>query len=444
MISSGYPGTETAYITPAVEIFEDIDNYFGQQVDFSTPELWSSANRPVPNRGRELPVRPHINLSTSVRPQQRRQESFPRVRESPPRTPIHQRRAKTQRPQSISSIQTATEHSSIHPNSEPDEKPQGLEHRSPTNINTSPTKGLLAEPMDERLLTATPPWASKTSGSSVSASSTGSAPSPRAALRASYRASHRASAFGNESIDSGYQNPPCNNLYVRNLPPTPSEFDLRALFSQMPGFKGLRMKLTEPECFVLFEDTISASQALHKLDDYRFRPEDRWGIMVGFARSIPRSGQTILTIEEEECVLPEVYVPKESSLPEVYYPPEDSSLPEVHHPEPLLEERQLSLDMETPSSATNRRGRFAQLLAPRRSSSKSRRRSISSLSFSDAGSMTGVIPPVAVFDKKKEKQEREKREKQEKKERKALERKKARELEKKMMATTDHNVRWGP
>jgi hypothetical protein len=58
--------------------------------------------------------------------------------------------------------------------------------------------------------------------------------------------------------------------------------------------------------------------------------------------------------------------------------------------------------------------------------------------------MSGVIQPVAVVDKKKEKQEREKREKQEKKERKALERKKARELESKMMARTDHNVRWGP
>lgn len=201
------------------------------------------------------------------------------------------------------------------------------------------------------------------------------------------------------------------------------------------------MKLTEPECFVLFEDVSTASQALNKLDDHRLHAQDRWGIMVGFARSIPRSGQTILSIEEEESSLPEVYVPEPSSLPEVYHPPGESSLPEVYHPELLLRERQLSMDMdmEMPTSATSRRGRFAQLLAPRRSSSKGRRRSIGSLNFSDAGSMNETIAPLFVVDVKREKQ----KEKQEKKERKAKGKVEVKEREIKLM-TTDHNVRWGP
>ena len=169
------------------------------------------------------------------------------------------------------------------------------------------------------------------------------------------------------------------------------------------------MKLTEPECFVQFNDVISASNALHTMDDYRFHAEDTWGITVGYARNVPRSGQTILTIEEEDCVLPEVYVP-----------------------EPLLQMEQLNLEVEVlspaTSPATSRRGRFAQLLTPGRSAS--RRRSVTSLS--EGSSRRGSVPSVAMVDKKEENRK--------KKEQK----KKEREKERQMMATTDHNVRWGP
>jgi hypothetical protein len=258
--------------------------------------------------------------------------------------------------------------------------------------------------LNENLLAASPPWASKTSRSSISASSTHSTPSPRAAL-ASYRGSTASHTLRNPSLDSTYHNPPCATLYIRNLPTNPSEISLHALFSSMPGYKGLRMKLTKPECFVQFNDVISASNALHKLDDYRFHAEDTWGIRVCYARNVPRSGQMILTIEEEECVLPEVYVP-----------------------EPLLQMEQLNSEVEVPSPATSRRGRFAQLLTPGRSAS--RRRSVSSLS--EGNSRRDSVPPVPVVDKKEEKRK--------KKEQK----KKEREKERQMMGTTDHNVRWGP
>jgi len=170
------------------------------------------------------------------------------------------------------------------------------------------------------------------------------------------------------------------------------------------------MKLTEPECFVQFNDVISASNALDKLDGYRFHAEDTWGIRLGYARNVPRSGQMILTIEEEECVLPEVYVP------------------EVYVPEPLLQMEQLNSEVEVLSPATSRRDRFAHLLTPGRSAS--RRRSASSLS--EGSSRRDSVPPVLLVDRKEEK--RKKKEQQKKK----------REKERQMMATTDHNVRWGP
>ncbi|EHL00577.1 putative Cell wall integrity protein scw1 [Glarea lozoyensis 74030] len=103
-----------------------------------------------------------------------------------------------------------------------------------------------------------------------------------------------------QSIDSGYGNPPCNNLYIRNLPAEPDEGDLREFFAKQPGFEGIRMKLNEPECFVQFSDVQSAMEALRRSDDHRFSPEDKWGIMVGFARNGVAPAKTIPSQEEIE------------------------------------------------------------------------------------------------------------------------------------------------
>jgi hypothetical protein len=60
------------------------------------------------------------------------------------------------------------------------------------------------------------------------------------------------------------------------------------------------MKLNEPECFVQFSDVPSAMEALRKSDDHRFSPEDKWGIMVGFARNGVSPSGTIPSQEDIE------------------------------------------------------------------------------------------------------------------------------------------------
>lgn len=71
------------------------------------------------------------------------------------------------------------------------------------------------------------------------------------------------------------QNPPCNTLYVGNLPPDATEQELRALFSPQKGFRRLlfRTKTNNnpgssnhgPMCFVEFEDVAHATRALAEL-----------------------------------------------------------------------------------------------------------------------------------------------------------------------------------
>ncbi|TVY81713.1 Cell wall integrity protein scw1 [Lachnellula suecica] len=402
IITLGYPGTETAYVTPAVEIFEDIDNYFGQQVDFSTPELWVSRDKAA---AKSASQKPGLALMTSAWPQEIRPKLPPRPEEPPapklpPRNPIREERAQPKSPQSTNSIQTTPVEKMRAPVGFT-ERTETLEPRTP--IQTTPRQiDLSFEHINEQLLTTSPLWISKPSASPASESPPGSTSSPQAASHASHRASTTSHTPRDSSMDS---NPPCGTLYIRMRPSAPPEADLRAIFSTMPGYKGLRMKLNSPDCFVQFNSTAAACYALHRLGDYRFHE-------AGFARNVPRSGRTILTIEEEECALPEVYIPE----------------PELTLPSPLL--------LEERSDTTTRRGRFAQLLTPRPSVSHARRQSIGSWPAASLQVGTEVMPSVSVVD--------EKREKAEKKARKARERKLEREREREMMVTTDHYVRWGP
>ncbi len=78
------------------------------------------------------------------------------------------------------------------------------------------------------------------------------------------------------------QNPPCNTLYVGNLPPDATELELRELFQPQKGFKRLSFKNKQsngnshhgPMCFVEFEDVAHATRALAEL----------------YGRTLPRSG----------------------------------------------------------------------------------------------------------------------------------------------------------
>lgn len=73
------------------------------------------------------------------------------------------------------------------------------------------------------------------------------------------------------------QNPPCNTLYVGNLPPDATEAELRALFMPQKGFRRLLFRTKNgsasgtllhshgPMCFVEFEDVAHATRALAEL-----------------------------------------------------------------------------------------------------------------------------------------------------------------------------------
>jgi len=63
------------------------------------------------------------------------------------------------------------------------------------------------------------------------------------------------------------QNPPCNTLYISNLPIDISENKLKALFSMQNGYKRIyfRIKQNELIYFMEFEDILFMIKALNKL-----------------------------------------------------------------------------------------------------------------------------------------------------------------------------------
>lgn len=83
------------------------------------------------------------------------------------------------------------------------------------------------------------------------------------------------------------QNPPCNTLYVGNLPSNTNEDELRSMFSKCPGYKRLsfRNKSNGPMCFVEFEDTIYAAQALQELHGNPLSNSVKGGIRLSFSKN---------------------------------------------------------------------------------------------------------------------------------------------------------------
>ncbi|EJS44435.1 whi4p [Saccharomyces arboricola H-6] len=98
------------------------------------------------------------------------------------------------------------------------------------------------------------------------------------------------------------QNPPCNTLYVGNLPPDATEQELRQLFSNQQGFRRLsfRNKMNShghgsghghgPICFVEFEDVSFATRALAELYGSQLphpRPSlnNKGGIRLSFSKN---------------------------------------------------------------------------------------------------------------------------------------------------------------
>ncbi|KAF2715846.1 hypothetical protein K431DRAFT_236771 [Polychaeton citri CBS 116435] len=97
-------------------------------------------------------------------------------------------------------------------------------------------------------------------------------------------------------INPADQNPPCNTLYVGNLPIDTSEDELKALFSKQRGYKRLcfRTKQNGPMCFVEFEDISFATKALNELYGHPLHNSIKGGIRLSFSKNPlgVRSGQT--------------------------------------------------------------------------------------------------------------------------------------------------------
>ncbi|TAQ86768.1 hypothetical protein B7494_g4908 [Chlorociboria aeruginascens] len=96
-------------------------------------------------------------------------------------------------------------------------------------------------------------------------------------------------------VNPADQNPPCNTLYVGNLPIDTSEDELKAMFSKQRGYKRLcfRTKQNGPMCFVEFEDVSFATKALHELYGHPLHNSIKGGIRLSFSKNPlgVRSGQ---------------------------------------------------------------------------------------------------------------------------------------------------------
>ncbi|KAI9762401.1 MAG: cell cycle RNA binding protein whi3 [Chaenotheca gracillima] len=83
------------------------------------------------------------------------------------------------------------------------------------------------------------------------------------------------------------QNPPCNTLYVGNLPGDTSEDELKAIFSRARGYKRLcfRTKGNGPMCFVEFEDVSYATKALKECYGILLHNSVKGGIRLSFSKN---------------------------------------------------------------------------------------------------------------------------------------------------------------
>ena len=88
-------------------------------------------------------------------------------------------------------------------------------------------------------------------------------------------------------VNPADQNPPCNTLYVGNLPIDTSEDELKALFSKQRGYRRLcfRTKGNGPMCFVEFEDISFATKALKELYGWPLSNSVKGGIRLSFSKN---------------------------------------------------------------------------------------------------------------------------------------------------------------
>jgi RNA recognition motif. (a.k.a. RRM, RBD, or RNP domain)/UBA/TS-N domain/Aft1 HRR domain len=88
-------------------------------------------------------------------------------------------------------------------------------------------------------------------------------------------------------VNPADQYPPCNTLYIGNLPLDASEDELKAMLSKQRGYKRLvfRTKQNGPMAFVEFEDVSFATKALTELYGAPLHNSVKGGIRLSFAKN---------------------------------------------------------------------------------------------------------------------------------------------------------------
>ncbi|KAJ2312277.1 hypothetical protein H4S02_002229 [Coemansia sp. RSA 2611] len=90
------------------------------------------------------------------------------------------------------------------------------------------------------------------------------------------------------SVNSNDQNPPCNTLYVGNLPVGANEDELRQLFQTSLGYKRMSYKAkpnSGPMCFVEFESIDFATLAMSDLDGRMLSNSVGGGIRLSYSKN---------------------------------------------------------------------------------------------------------------------------------------------------------------
>ncbi|KAJ2547435.1 cell cycle RNA binding protein whi3 [Coemansia sp. RSA 1933] len=90
------------------------------------------------------------------------------------------------------------------------------------------------------------------------------------------------------SVNSNDQNPPCNTLYVGNLPPSAKEDELRALFRNILGYKRMSFRTkpnSGPMCFVEFESIDFATLAMNDMDGRMLSSSVGSGIRLSYSKN---------------------------------------------------------------------------------------------------------------------------------------------------------------
>ncbi|KAJ1939033.1 cell cycle RNA binding protein whi3 [Kickxella alabastrina] len=90
------------------------------------------------------------------------------------------------------------------------------------------------------------------------------------------------------SVNTNDQNPPCNTLYVGNLPAGAMEEELRLIFQQALGFKRMSYRAkpcSGPMCFVEFDNIDFATLAMNELDGRMLSNSVGSGIRLSYSKN---------------------------------------------------------------------------------------------------------------------------------------------------------------